>query len=307
MKLVRYVDHAGDTDDARPIGVLYLDSRKKGSLRSRATQDGLETLAAEAAVAIENARLYRESQEKARLERELHTAYEFQQGLLPTAPPTRDYFSAAAEMVPCLSIGGDFFDYLDLDGSFGFVLGDVAGKGAAAGLLGARVQEIFAMRAPGADPAPTLATINTAMVKKGLEARFVTIFYGILTPDGELTYCNAGHNPPLLVGTSGVRRLTTGGLIVGLFEEAEYEQEVVTMSPGDTLVIFSDGVSEATNSEGTDFGDERLLKCVQACNSDIEPHELVDRVLSRVREFTVGEPQSDDITVLVVRYRSNEA
>ena len=145
------------------------------------------------------------------------------------------------------------------------------------------------------------------MVKKGLEARFVTIFYGILTPDGELTYCNAGHNPPLLVGKSGVRRLTTGGLIVGLFEEAEYEQEVVTMSPGDTLVIFSDGVSEATNAEGTEFGDGRLLKCVQACASDIEPHELVERVLSGVREFTVGEPQSDDITVLVVRYRSNEA
>ena len=307
LKLVRYVEHAVDAEDARSIGVLYLDSREKGSLSSRAIQLGLETLAAEAAVAIENARLYRESQEKVRLKRELHTAYEFQQGLLPTAPPTHDYFSAAAEMVPCLSIGGDFFDYLDLDGSFGFVLGDVAGKGAAAGLLGARVQEIFAMRAPGADPAPTLATINTAMVKKGLEARFVTIFYGILTPDGELTYCNAGHNPPLLVGKSGVRRLTTGGLIVGLFEEAEYEQEVVTMSRGDTLVIFSDGVSEATNAEGTELGDERLLKCVQACASDVEPHELVERVLSGVREFTVGEPQSDDITVLVVRYRSNEA
>ena len=161
LKLIRYVEHADQADPARSIGVLYLDSRKKGSLRSRAIQDGLETLAAEAAVAIENARLYRESQEKAQLERELHTAYEFQQALLPTAPPIRDYFSAAAEMVPCLSIGGDFFDYLDLDGSFGFVLGDVAGKGAAAGLLGARVQEIFALWAPGANPATTMTAINT--------------------------------------------------------------------------------------------------------------------------------------------------
>ncbi|MCH7746467.1 MAG: SpoIIE family protein phosphatase [Acidobacteria bacterium] len=303
LKLVRYVEQAVETDDARPIGVLYLDSREKGSLRSRTIQDGLETLAAEAAVAIENARLYRESQEKARLERELHTAYEFQQGLLPTAPPTRDYFSAAAEMVPCLSIGGDFFDYLDLDGSFGFVLGDVAGKGAAAGLLGARVQEIFAFRAPGADPATTIATINATMVKKGLEARFVTLFYGILSPDGELTYCNAGHNPPLLVGKNGVRRLTTGGLIVGLFEEATYEQEVVTLSPGDTLITFSDGVSEASNAEGTEFGDERILECVRASPSGIEPGELVQVVLAGVRKFTVGEPQGDDITVLVVRYR----
>ena len=221
LMLVRYVEHAVEVDAARAIGVLYLDSRERGSLSSRSIQLGLETLAAEAAVAIENARLYRESLQNARLERELHTAYEFQQALLPTAPPERDYFSAAAEMVPCLSIGGDFFDYLDLeDGSFGFVLGDVAGKGASAGLLGARVQEIFAYRAPGADPATTVAAINTAMVKKGLNDRFVTLFYGILSPAGELTYCNAGHNPPLLVGTNGVRRLKTGGLIVGLFDEA---------------------------------------------------------------------------------------
>ena len=143
-------------------------AREKGRLRSPAIQHCLETLAAEAAVAIENARLYRESQEKARLDRDMHTAYQFQQGLLPKAPPLHDYFSAAAEMVPCLSIGGDFYDYVDLDGTFGFVLGDVAGKGAAAGLLGARVQEIFAFRAPGTDPATTIATINATMVKKGL-------------------------------------------------------------------------------------------------------------------------------------------
>ncbi len=303
LKLIRYVDHADESDDARPIGVLYLDSREKGSLRSQLIQSGLETLAAEAAVAIENARLYRESQEKTRLEQELRTAYEFQQGLLPTAPPPHDYFSAAAEMVPCLSIGGDFFDYLDLDGNFGFVLGDVSGKGAAAGLLGARVQEIFAFRAPGSDPATTIATVNGAMVKKGLEARFVTLFYGILTPDGELTYCNAGHNPPLLIGKNGVRKLTTGGLIVGLFGEATYEQEVVTLDPGDTLITFSDGVTEAWDAEGAEFGDERILKCLHASPRDIEPSELVQQVLAGVREFTVGEPQGDDITVLVVRYR----
>ena len=308
LMLVRYVERAVEIDTARAIGVLYLDSREKGSLRSRSIQLGLETLAAEAAVAIENARLYRESLQNARLERELHTAYEFQQGLLPTAPPTRDYFTAAAEMVPCLSIGGDFFDYLDLeDGSVGFVLGDVAGKGAAAGLLGARVQEIFAYRVPGADPATTVAAINTAMVKKGLDDRFVTIFYGILSPDGELTYCNAGHNPPLLVGTNGVRKLKTGGLIVGLFGEATYEQEVVTLSPGDMLITFSDGVSEAANAEGSDFGDEGILECVRASRSGIEPRELVEQVMAAVREFTVGAPQSDDITLLVVRYRGSSS
>ena len=283
LKLVRYVERAVETADAHPIGVLYLDSWKKGSLSSRPIQLGLETLAAEAAVTIENARLYRKSQEEARLDRALRTAYEFQQALQPKALPTRSYFSAAAEMALCLSIGGDFFDYLDLDGSFGFVLGDVAGKSASAGLLGARVQEIFAHRAPGAEPATTLSAINATMVKKGLESRFVTICYGILSPDEKLAYCNAGHNPPLLVGQNGVAWLKTGGLIVGLFEEAEYEQEVVTLSPGDTLITFSDGVSGASDTEGTEFGDERILECVQASPSNIEPRKLVEQVMARVR------------------------
>jgi sigma-B regulation protein RsbU (phosphoserine phosphatase) len=299
---VRYVEHAVEPEDERAIGVLYLDSQEQGSLGSREIQLGLETLAAEAAGAIENARLYRDSLEKSRLERELRTAYEFQQALLPAAPPEKDYCSAHAEMVPCLSIGGDFYDYLELDDGIGFVLGDVAGKGASAGLLGARVQEIFALRAPGSAPAATVATINSALVRKGLEARFVTIFYGILAPDGKLTYCNAGHNPPLLVGRNGVRKLTRGGLIVGLFEEAAYEQEVVTLEPGDTLITFSDGVSEATNTDGVEFGDERIIECLTAAPSTLDPEELVGQVMAGVREFTVNEPQGDDITVLVMRY-----
>lgn len=303
LRLVRYVEEASEAQEPRAIGVLYLDSREKGSLRSPAVQVGLETMAAEAAVAIENARLYRESQEHAWLEREMHTAHEFQQALLPAAPPTRDYFVAAAEMVPCLSIGGDFYDYLDLDNRFGFVLGDVAGKGAAAGLLGARVQEIFAHRAPGTEPAATVTAINTVMVLKGLDSRFVTLFYGILAPDGELTYCNAGHNPPLVIGAGGVRRLSTGGLIVGLFDDATYEQDVVQLRQGDTVVIYSDGVTEATNAEGSEFGETGIIECVQHAPRGLGPGELVQAVMTAVADFTVGAPQSDDITVLVIRYR----
>ena len=260
---VRYAERAVDIDDAPPVGVLYLDSPAEGSPSSSEVRLGLQTLAAEAAVAIENTRLYREIQGKAQLERDLRKAYEFQQGLLPRAAPTHDYFAAAAEMIPCRSIDGDFFEYLDLDGSFGFVVGDVAGKGAAAGLLGARVQEIVSYQA-GAVPAASMAALNASMVKKALEARFVAVFYGILSPGGALTYCNAGHNPPLLIGRNGVRQLTTGGLIVGPFDEARYEQEVVTLSPGDTLITFSDGVSDASNAEGVAFGIDRIVECVHA-------------------------------------------
>ena len=287
---------------AHPVGVLYLDSPEKGSPSSSEIQLGLQTLAAEAAFAIENNRLYSEIQGKERLERDLRKAHEFQQGLLPIAAPTHDYFVAAAEMVPCRSIGGDFFDYLDLAGSVGFAVGDVAGKGAAAALLGARVQEIFSCLA-GAVPAVTMAAINASMMKRALQARFVALFYGVLSPNGELTYCNAGHNSPLLIGKNGVRRLTTGGLIVGPFDQATYEQEVVTLSPGDTVITFSDGVSEASNREGTAFGVDRIVECVNAFPSEMEPSELVQKVLAAVRKFSGGEPQSDDITVLIARYR----
>ena len=302
LMLPRYAERAVEVDDAHPVGVLYLDSPEKGPPSSREIQLGLQTLAAEAAVAIENNRLYSEIQGKERLERDLRKAHEFQQGLLPKAAPTHDYFFAAAAMVPCRSIGGDFFDYLDLAGSFGFAVGDVAGKGAAAALLGARVQEIFSCLA-GDDPAVTMAAINAAMVKKALEARFVAMFYGVLSPGGELTYCNAGHNPPLLISKNGVRRLTTGGLIVGPFDEATYEEEVVTLSPGDTVITFSDGVSEASNMQGTAFGIDRIVECVDAVPSDMEPRQLVQEVLAAVRKFIVGVPQNDDITVLIARYR----
>ena len=214
LMLPRYAERAVEVDDAHPVGVLYLDSPGKGSPSTREIELGLQTLAAEAAFAIENNRLYSEIQGKAQLERDLRRAHEFQQELLPRAAPKHDYFSVAAEMVPCRAIGGDFFDYLDLAGRFGFAVADVAGKGAAAALLGARVQEIFSCLA-GAVPAVTIAAINASMVKKALEGKFVAVFYGVLSPGGELTYCNAGHNPPLLIGKDGVRRLTTGGLIVG--------------------------------------------------------------------------------------------
>lgn len=309
LRLVRSVEaeknqpsDTGDGDAVRRIGVLYLDDRETGSLSSEQTQHGLETLAGEAAVAIQNARLYRDNQEKSRQDREMLNAYQFQQALLPTAPPASEYFAASAEMVPCLSIGGDFYDYVDLNGSLGFVLGDVSGKGAAAGLLGARVQEIFAHRAPGNDPQSAVTAINQTLVRKQLAARFVTLFYGILSPTGELTYCNAGHNAPFLIGATGVQRLVTGGLIVGLFPDAEYEQAVVPLRAGDIVVTFSDGVSEALSVEGEEFGDDRILACLREAPRDMGPHELVERLMTTVREFTVGEPQNDDITVLVVRF-----
>jgi phosphoserine phosphatase RsbU/P len=303
LRLVRYVDKAENVGEERRIGVLYLDSREKGSLLSGSTRAALETLATEAAVAIENARLYRETMEKARMEQEMRIAAEIQQALLPKAGRSGTYFRAAAASLPCRSIGGDFYDYVDLpDGSLGFALGDVAGKGPPAALLSAMMQGIFAAQAATSDaPSRTIARVNLALYRRGIESRFVTLMYGVLSGDGTLVYCNAGHNPPLVIGASGVRRLERGGPIVGLFESATYEEETVRLAPGDWLVVFSDGISEAMSAEGEEYGETRIIDCVQR-NATLDPPRLLDALFMDVRDFAIGAPQSDDITGMVLRY-----
>lgn len=305
LTAVQWGSTGEDTGDDRRIGVLYLDSRERKSFRSSAIRGALETLANEAASAIEKARLFRESLEKARFEQDLRTAQDFQQALLPKAAPNLGFFDAAASMVPCRMIGGDFFEYVELaDGALGFTLGDVAGKGAPAGLLGARIQEIFSAHAPTlVEPASTIGRINATLLGRSLESRFVTMVYGILRPDGSLRYCNAGHNPPVLVTSSGIRRLETGGLIVGLFDDAEFEEETIQLAPGDLLVVFSDGISEATNKRDEEFGDDRIIKSVQVAPDEREPGAVLSRLFEHLREFTVDELQGDDMTALVLRYR----
>src|SRR5215467_12601450 len=266
LKLVRYVDRADDVSGERRIGVLYLDSREKGSFLSGSTRGALETLATEAAVAIENARLYRETMEKAKMEQEMRIAAEIQQALLPKAGHSGTFFRTAASSLPCRSIGGDFYDYVDLpSGGFGFALGDVAGKGPPAALLSAMMQGIFAAQAAASDtPCQTIARVNLALYKRGIESRFVTLMYGALEADGRLTYCNAGHNPPLVIGKGGVRRLETGGPIVGLFENAIFEEETVSLAGGDWLIVFSDGVSEALSADGEEYGEPRIIAAAES-------------------------------------------
>jgi serine phosphatase RsbU (regulator of sigma subunit)/pSer/pThr/pTyr-binding forkhead associated (FHA) protein len=306
LRLVRYVDKAEAVGEERRIGVLYLDSKEKGSLLSGSTRAALETLATEAAVAIENARLYRETMEKARMEQEMRIAAEIQQALLPKSGRVGSYFRAAAASLPCRSIGGDFYDYVDMSGgALGFALGDVAGKGPPAALLSAMMQGIFAAQAASSDrPSQTIARVNLALYRRGIESRFVTLMYGVLDPDGSLTYCNAGHNPPLIINSSGsgaVRRLDRGGPIVGLFEGATYEDETVRLNPGDWLVVFSDGVSEALSAAGEEYGDARIVSCVQD-HAALEPPRLLEALFTDVREFAKGAAQSDDITAMVLRF-----
>jgi phosphoserine phosphatase RsbU/P len=241
------------------------------------------------------------------MEQEMRIAAEIQQALLPKMARAGSFFSAAAASLPCRSIGGDFYDYVDLpDGAMGFALGDVAGKGPPAALLSAMMQGIFAAQAASSDsPSQTISRVNMALYRRGIESRFVTLMYGALRPDGSLTYCNAGHNPPLIIPRPGsgqpVRRLECGGPIVGLFDSATFDEETVTLNTGDWLIVFSDGVSEAMSVSGDEYGDGRIVSCVER-NPALEPRQLLEALFADVREFTRGAPQSDDITAMVLRY-----
>jgi serine phosphatase RsbU (regulator of sigma subunit) len=303
LRLVRYVERAEQKGADELIGVLYLDSRERGVLKSSSAQSALETLSAEAALAIENARLYREALDKVKFEQELKVAAAIQQSLLPK--PHRDgaFFSTAAASIACRAVGGDFFDYVDLpSGQFGFILGDVAGKGAPAALLAAAVLGMFSAEATYQMNAASLITrLNHGLFRRAIESRFLTSFYGMLSPDGEFTYCNAGHNAPVLVSASGVRRLDTGGVVLGLFDHAAFDEETLMLQPGDLIVAFSDGVTEAMNDAGDEFTDERLLACVET-NRGKSPDEVLSALLADVRTFCADATQSDDVTAVLVRY-----
>jgi len=303
LRLVRYVERAEQKGAEEIIGVLYLDSRERGALRSASSVAALDTLSAEAALAIENARLYREALDKAKFEQELKVAASIQQALLPPGNREGAFFSAAAASVACRAVGGDFYDYVDLPtGGFGFIVGDVAGKGSPAALLAAAVLGMFSAEATyQGSAAPLMTRLNHGLFRRAIEARFLTSFYGMLAPDGSLMYCNAGHNAPMVVSGNGVRRLETGGVVLGLFEHATFDEETVQLQPGDLIVSFSDGVSEAMNSQGDEFTDERLIASINKCRGK-QPQEVLDALFADVRAFCGDATQSDDITAVLVRY-----
>jgi len=303
LRLVRYVERADQKVGDEIIGVLYLDSRERGALRSAHGQAALDTLSAEAALAIENARLYREALDKAKFEQELQVAAAIQQSLLPVANREGAFFSTAAASVACRAVGGDFYDYVDLPtGQFGFIIGDVAGKGSPAALLAAAVLGMFSAEATyQTNAAPVMKRLNNGLFRRAIEARFLTSFYGMLGNDGSLTYSNAGHNAPLLVSASGIRRLETGGVVLGLFEHAAFEEETLTLQPGDLIVLFSDGVTEAMNPDDEEYCDDRLIACANAHRGEA-PQQVLDALLADVQAFCAGQPQSDDVTVVMVRY-----
>jgi serine phosphatase RsbU (regulator of sigma subunit) len=253
--------------------------------------------------AAENARVYRATLERARMERELKVAADIQRALLPDLHRSTANFQVAAASVPCRAIGGDFFDSYDYaNGAFAFCLGDVAGKGPPAALLAAELQGILAAQSQhGETPAQVVSALNRLLMRRAVAARFTTLVYGVLTSDGTFRYCNAGHNPPLIIHANGIEQLAVGGPVVGAFEDARYDEATLRLHHNDMLVVYSDGITEALDPQGMEYGEERLVSCATA-NNGLPPQSLLERILADVRQFSENDARSDDQTALVLRY-----
>lgn len=258
----------------------------------------LEALAGHIATAIENARMFqRERAEKLRMQKELSEAQRIQVGLFPAEAPEIPGFTVGGLCLPCLEVGGDWYDYILLsDGRLAVVLADVSGKGMGAALLMSSTRTILRLNA-GADipPAEVLSRVNSILLKDFPISRFVTMVYGILdSGQRTFTFANAGHLYPLFIDAKGVRALETdAGLPLGI-QETRFSERTIHVAPESRIVFCSDGVTEALNAASEEYGDVRLREHVAHSGSSAQ--SLVDDV----RAFAAGHPVSDDITVVTI-------
>src|SRR5687767_14909383 len=289
------------------FGIIYADSP---IAEGRFTEDHLKvltTLASVAAIRVENARLVEARLERERLERELALASEIQQRFQPTAPPHINGYELQGISFPCYEIGGDYYDFIEReDGRLVIALGDVSGKGTAAALLMSSLHAaIHAQSASHDSLVATISAVNRYLADNIPANRFVTLFYAELDPDsGSMAFLNAGHNPPLIVHAAGtVEQLASGGLPLGIKPDAEYREGRTQLQPGDVLVIYSDGVTEAVSPSGEEFGPTRLYEVVSR-NVDASAAGIRDRIESSLTKFAQGTSAADDITLVIVKRQS---
>ncbi|MGH9316696.1 MAG: PP2C family protein-serine/threonine phosphatase [Thermoanaerobaculia bacterium] len=292
----------------RRLGVLAVadkESRDGGVLDFTPTDARLLSLfAAQAAAAIETARLHREAIEKERIERELELAAAIQREILPRSLPEVPGVELAAGNLPTRHVGGDYYDFFPLSrGRLAFLVADVSGKGVPAALLVSTVHAAVHLQIDEAKTiADLVARIDRHLQRYAATRKFLTLFFGLLEPDsGLLHYVSAGHNPALLVRRSGeIARLASTGVPVGMLPNSTWREETVVLERGDLFCVYTDGVTEAGNESEEEFGLERLSALLASAGGR-PAQELCDSVFARVAEFASGMPQYDDQTLLLLR------
>ena len=289
----------------RAIGVLDLESTRRNYYNEDHVRT-LTTLAGQIAIAVENARLYeRIAREEQRLERDLSMAREIQIRLLPQSLPQLKSADLAAKFEPALMIGGDMFDFLEYSGErVAFVLGDVSGKGAPAALYAALVSGLLRSTASlEPHPAQMLSAINLSLNERRIEAQYVSLAYAIWDDDSRImTFANSGLPRPFLCKKGAVSRIESTGLPLGLFEDADYDEVTVRAESGDIFVLVSDGILDAFNAAGEQFGPKRVEEVIQqSCR--LQAKEIVQAIFDAVDKYRGTRATFDDETVLAVKVK----
>ena len=294
------------------VGVLFLGRKLSEKPFSQEDIDLLTTLANQAGIAIENARLLKEELEKAKLENELNVGRRIQQSLLPSESPNIPGLDIAGISIPALSVGGDYFDYIPLDdGRLLIAVGDVSGKGVSAALYMSKIQGMIQIASRlYSSPKQILIEVNKWMYQGMERTSFVTIILALVdTFKKTITICRAGHNPVIALHHGTLKLIQCKGLGVGLVTGEKFEdnldEQIEKLDEDNSFIFYTDGITEAMNANQDEFGDEKLYEMVQA-NRGLSSKDLLSKIVSEVNTFCREVEQHDDITLVIVKVRPKQ-
>lgn len=285
------------------IGILSLFNKESESGFTETDQRLLSIIATQSANVIENSRLFEEEKKLMQIQQEIQVASEIQKNLLPKEIPSIEGYDIYAVNIPAREVGGDYYDFIKISETrTAIALGDVSGKGLPASMLMANLQATLRGQLLFCNCAKDcIKGANYMLYKSTDTSKFVTLFFGILdTEKHTLTYCNAGHNEPVFLQRDKKNKLDKGGMLLSVFEQIEYEEEEILFSKGSTLVVFSDGITEAMNESNEEFGEERLYNLIEK-RVALSSQQLAMEILSDVKNYSAGVPQFDDITLMIIK------
>jgi len=288
-------------------GMIVLHSQAQVRKFKEEDLELLVSLASAATLRLRTIVLAEETAQRRLLDKELALAHDIQMGMLPKRFPERPEFELGAALRPARSVGGDLYDFLLVDDRLWLLVGDVSGKGVGAALVMAMTRTLFHAVVPSQPDLPCVAArMNQELARDNDRAMFVTAFLACLdVSTGRLEYLNAGHNPPYRVTRVGSLDSVTGarGLPLGVFEDQSYPTDRMTLGDGDTLVVYTDGVIEATDPRGEDFGAARFEHALVGLRAEASVPRLVEGALGILDAFVAGAPPADDVTLLALRWR----
>lgn len=307
--------HAGLVFQGRPIGVMRLYARRAHSFDESDIRL-FRSIAQQSAVAVQQSRLLKSQEEERRIQRQLQLAADVQRRMMPRGVPNMPAFDVAAKYLPSFELGGDFYDFVNLNGHLGIVIGDVVGKGVAAALLMAAVRASLRAHVQDVyDLDEVIARVNQAMCRDTQDQEFATLWYGVIDPSTmRMTYCSAGHEPTFVVrvpehrapGTEDIDELSVGGMVVGIDPSQRYQRGMFDLRERDAIVAYTDGMCDAVDFNNKKFTKRRLHQAVLnalAQNKDATAAQIIERVFWEVRQFAGLTRRPDDQTLVVVRIR----